>query len=61
MITINEKIPSVSVKMSEVSEPRDSIPLTRKHKTSVYIGLPDQKGEEDNKTYQAKQLYQEFA
>lgn len=45
MITIHEKIPSVSVKMSEVSEPRDT---KREHRCSVNNGLPAQKGE-DNK------------
>lgn len=44
MITIHEKIPSVSVKMSEVSEPRSSFTLTRKHKSLVNNGLLAQKG-----------------
>lgn len=60
MIIIHEKNPSVSVKMSEVSEPRDSFPLTREHRSLVNNDLPAQK-EEDDKAYQAIQLYQEFA
>lgn len=50
MITIHEKIPSVSVKMSEVSEPSDSFPMTRKHSSLVNNGLPAQKGEDDDQS-----------
>lgn len=48
MIITHEKIPSVSVKVSEVSEPRDTFPLTRKHRSLVNNGLPAQKEEDKN-------------